>query len=125
MPENRTDLPLHDHGGDFPSLLRFLPEPADADKVAAVFSCLGDGTRLRILFLLCHCEECVTDIAAAIRMSPPAVSHHLRVLKGAGLIASRRDGKETLYTLADTEEAALVHEMIDRVFCIKCPRKKD
>ena len=124
MTEKVLKESLHDHGGDLTKLLSSLPDPTDADKVAALFSHLCDGTRLRILFLLCHCEECVTDIAAAVGMSTPAVSHHLRVLKNAGLIVSRRDGKEALYTLADTEEARLVHEMIDSVFRIKCPKKQ-
>ena len=79
---------------------------------------ISDSTRLKILWLLCHSEECVTNIAAAIEMTAPAVSHHLRLLKNAGLIVSRKDGKETYYTLAKTEEAVLVHDIIDRTFHI-------
>ena len=67
-------------------------------------------------------EECVSDIAAAVNMSSPAVSHHLRNLKQSGLIISRREGKEVLYTLAKTKEAILVHQMIDDIFEINCPR---
>ena len=42
-------------------------------------------------------DECVSNIAAAMEMSDPAVSHHLRTLKNTGLIVSRREGKEILY----------------------------
>ncbi|MBQ8038952.1 MAG: helix-turn-helix transcriptional regulator, partial [Lachnospiraceae bacterium] len=71
----------------------------------------------------CHTEECcVSDLAAAVNMSSPAVSHHLRNLKQSGLITSRREGKEVLYTLAKTKEASLVHNMIDDIFEINCPR---
>lgn len=123
MAEKQKIIGLHDHSRDLSSLLPSLPRQAEADRAAEVFSRLCDGTRLRILYLLCHCEECVTDIALSVDMSAPAVSHHLRVLKSAGLLVSRRQGKETLYRLADTQEAALVHEMVDRVFRMTCPNK--
>ena len=67
-------------------------------------------------------EECVSDIATAVCMSSPAVSHHLKTLKQSGLITSRREGKEVLYKLATTKEATLVHHMIDDIFEINCPR---
>ena len=57
-------------------------------------SLLSDPSRLRIFWLLCHCEECVMNISALVDMSSPAVSHHLRNLKASGLIVSRREGKE-------------------------------
>lgn len=78
-------------------------------------------SRLRILWLLCHCEECVYNLSAAVNMSSPAVSHHLRSLKQSGLLSSRRVGKEVHYRLADTEEARLVHRMIDDIFDMNCP----
>ncbi len=114
----------HDHGYDTEQLLKFLPTEKEFAEAADIFSQLCDSTRLRILWLLCHSEECVGDIAAAVDMSAPAVSHHLRVLKQAGLIISRREGKEVLYTLSDTKEAELVHQMIDGVFAMKCPGKR-
>ena len=85
------------------------------------FRQLGDPSRLRILWLLCHSEECVCNIAAAVGMSDPAVSHHLRILKKSGIIESRRDGKEVYYTLADTTQAKLLHRTIDALFEITCP----
>ena len=86
------------------------------------FGLISDSTRLEILWLLCHTEECVMNIAAAVEMSSPAVSHHLRILKDAGLITSRKVGKEAYYTLAATEEADLVHKIVDAVFDINCRR---
>ena len=111
---------FHGHDERFEGLIENMPDETAAQRIGELFSLLNDGTRLRILYLLCHCEECVTDIAKAVNMSAPAVSHHLRVLKAAGLIDYRRDGKEALYTLAKTGEAQLVHQMIDDVFKIKC-----
>lgn len=54
-------------------------------------------------------------------MSSPAVSHHLRLLKQAGLLESRREGKEMYYKLAKTTEASLLHHALDDILDIKCP----
>ena len=89
--------------------------------VADIFKILGDTTRIRIFWLLCHCEECVINISAMLEMSSPAVSHHLRPLKNSGLIVSRREGKEVYYRAADTPQARLLHEMIEQVMEIACP----
>ena len=113
---------LHNHGGNLKDLMASIPTEQQFFMAADIFSMLCDSTRLRILWLLCHTEECVSDIAAAVNMSSPAVSHHLRNLKQSGLITSRREGKEVLYTLAKTKEASLVHNMIDDIFEINCPR---
>ncbi len=62
---------------------------------------LGDGTRQEILQLLQKKGElCVSDIVAAFeRSSQPTISHHLKILKHEGLVTSRREGKEILYTI--------------------------
>ena len=111
----------HDHGPESEKLLQEMPEEPTFRFASDVFSQLSDSTRLRILWILCHSEECVTNIAALIGMSDPAVSHHLRILKKTGLAESRRHGKEVHYTLADTDEARLIHRMIDDVFEMNCP----
>ena len=56
-----------------------------------------------------------------MEMSSPAVSHHLKLLKQSGLITSRRSGKEVYYKAADTEQAQLLHRMIERILQIACP----
>lgn len=114
---------LHNHTKGLEQLLQTIPSEQQFNLAADVFSMLCDSTRLRILWLLCHAEECVSDIAAAVGMSAPAVSHHLRTLRQSGLITSRREGKEVLYTLARTREATQVHNMIDDIFEINCGRR--
>lgn len=89
--------------------------------VSEVFKQLGDTTRIRIFWLLCHREECVMHISAMMDMSSPAVSHHLRPLRGSGLVTSRRVGKEVYYKAADTRESRLLHQMIEQVMEITCP----
>jgi len=116
---NGIELP-HKHHDATEKLLQERPDAETFTDVSGVFALISDATRLRILWLLCHTEECVINIAAATEMSSPAVSHHLRLLRQAGLIKSRKEGKEVYYTLADSEEAQLVHTIIDATFDMNC-----
>lgn len=111
----------HDKGEDSAFLQEQLDRVDYFQTVAEVFKQLGDTTRIRIFWLLCHCEECVVNISAMMKMSSPAVSHHLRPLKNSGLVISRREGKEVYYRAADTEQSRLLHQMIERVMEITCP----
>ena len=101
---------------DVTELKHVLPPEEFAIETASLFGLLSDSTRLRILYLLYHREVCVRNIAEAIEMSPPAVSHHLRSLKQLGVITSRRIGKEVHYTIADTADGALVSDLLKTVF---------
>ena len=111
----------HDHGQNIETVLERMPCEDSFTNVASLFRQMSDGTRLRILWLLCHCEECVSNISAAMRMSDPAVSHHLSILKKSGLITSKRNGKEVYYKLADNEQTKLLHEVMDKLFEVECP----
>ena len=99
----------HDHSGGAMLRLQESVETAGSfQTVADIFKLLSDSSRVRIFWLLCHCEECVVDLSATVGMSPPAVSHHLRQLRESGLLISRRVGKEVYYRAAETEQAQLV-----------------
>ena len=99
-----------------------LERTEDFQAVSEVFKQLSDSSRVRIFWLLCHCEECVMNISALVNMSSPAVSHHLRQLKSSGLIVSRREGKEVYYKTADTEESQLLHRTIEKIMTMTCPQ---
>ena len=101
--------------------LEQMPSVDDFQTVADIFKQLGDGSRIRIFWLLCHCEECVINLSSMVEMSSPAVSHHLKQLKAAGLIVSRREGKEVYYRAADTPQVQLLHHMIEAMVEIACP----
>lgn len=116
-----TDLP-HNHGEEA-AVLEQLQLAGDFQIVAEIFRQLGDTTRMRIFWLLCHCEECVVNISAMMDMSSPAVSYHLRPLRDSGLVVSRRVGKEVYYRAADTPLSQLAHKMIEEVMEIACPRR--
>lgn len=119
---NKLELP-HEHDQGIEQILNRMPDAEYFLEASAIFQQLCDGSRLRILWLLCHCEECGINIAAAVGMSGAAVSHHLKSLKLHGLIVSRREGKEVYYTLADTETARLIHRIVDDFFGMTCPGK--
>ena len=111
----------HDHGGDVSHVVELMPKGEAFQVVADVFKLMDDTSRIRIFWLLCHCEECVINISAIVDMSSPAVSHHLRQLKNGGLITSRRVGKEVYYKAADTQQARLLHHVIEELVEITCP----
>lgn len=113
----------HAHGEDIGPILEHMPDVESFVEAAEIFQQMGDGSRLRILWLLCHSEACGINIAAAVNMSSAAVSHHLKTLKLHRLIQSRRSGKEIYYRLADNEKAQLVHRMVDDYFHLTCPGK--
>ena len=115
-----ANLP-HDHGQGIEQELQNMPSVENFQTVADIFKQLGDGSRIRIFWLLCHCQECVTNLSAMVEMSSPAVSHHLRQLKAAGLLVSERSGKEVYYRAAETDRAQLLHHMIEQLVEIACP----
>ena len=119
----KRDLP-HDHGQMMERKLQNMPRVENFQTIAEIFRQLGDGSRLRIFWVLCHCEECVVNLSSMVEMSSPAVSHHLKQLRSAGLIVNRREGKEVYYTAADTEQVRLLHQMIEELVKIACPSQE-
>jgi DNA-binding transcriptional ArsR family regulator len=73
---------------------------AGAEQAAAAAKALGDPTRLTIAAALRDGGElCVCDLSWVVQRAENLVSHHVRVLRSAGLVHSRRDGKMVMYTL--------------------------
>jgi ArsR family transcriptional regulator, lead/cadmium/zinc/bismuth-responsive transcriptional repressor len=79
-----------------------LPDLAALELAAAAARALGDPTRLRIAAAL-HTggELCVCDVSWVVGHAKNLVSHHLRQLRTAGLVTSRRDGKLVMYALTE------------------------
>ena len=92
-----------------------LPEESRLLRLADLFKVFGDGTRIRILYVLLEAEVCVCDLATLLGMTQSAVSHQLRVLKTASLIKSRRDGKTVFYSLADDHVATLLRQGMEHI----------
>jgi DNA-binding transcriptional ArsR family regulator len=64
-----------------------------------VFSAISDPVRRRILDMLREGEKAVTELLAPFKISQPAVSKHLRILREAGLIRARQNGRKRIYAL--------------------------
>lgn len=111
----------HSHHGRSHALLQQLPADEDFSTIAELFRLLADSSRLRLFWILCHCEECVVNLAAIMEMSSPALSHHLKQLRSSGLIVSRRVGKEVYYRAATTAPAELLHHMMEEMNHVVCP----
>lgn len=77
------------------------------EPLVRVFRALGDETRLRLVVLLSAGELCVCHLVAALDQPQPLVSRHLAVLRGAGLVRSRREGGWAHYMLVPPAEPAI------------------
>jgi DNA-binding transcriptional ArsR family regulator len=73
----------------------------------AVFDCLAEPNRRRILDLLRDGERPAGDLVSALNISQPGVSKHLRILREAGLVGATVDGQRRLYALRPDALAAL------------------
>ena len=121
-----SHIPLpHDHGVNSAHLMEHMPHMEVFSTVSEAFKLLSDPNRARVYWLLCHCEECVINLSAMTDMSSPALSHHLKLLKTAGLITSRREGKEVYYTASKTARAHVLHEMIEEIMEVACPVERE
>ncbi|HZE39161.1 MAG TPA: metalloregulator ArsR/SmtB family transcription factor [Stackebrandtia sp.] len=95
---SKQSLPLLDAGCCAP-----ITEPlaeADAAQAATAFKALGDPVRLRLLSLIASRaggEVCVCDLTAPFDLSGPTISHHLKVLRQAGLVDCERRGTWVYY----------------------------
>ncbi|MFN8073937.1 MAG: metalloregulator ArsR/SmtB family transcription factor [Kineosporiaceae bacterium] len=73
----------------------------DAATLAPMFKALGDPVRLRLLSLIAASgeEACVCDLTEAFNLGQPTISHHLRVLREAGMVTGQRRGTWVYYRL--------------------------
>jgi ArsR family transcriptional regulator len=84
-----------------------MPQAAAAD-LARVFKALADPTRVAIVSRLAAAPEvCVCDLTAAFELSQPTISHHLRLLREAGLVEAERRGTWAYYRLVPEAIEAL------------------
>ncbi len=93
---------------------------ADFGEAAALLKAAADPYRLTILATLARStdEACVCDFTGALPLNQPAVSHHLKILRDAGLVTSERRGTWVYYRLADD-----ARERLTRVLSSAIPEK--
>ncbi len=81
----------------------------EAIDLAEMFRLLGDPTRVRILYALLEAGElCVCDVAAVVETTETKVSQAMRLLRGAGVVRNRRDGRNVFYRLDDAHVEMLL-----------------
>src|SRR2546428_1154142 len=111
MPDDRCELLCLDLSLAEELRAKRLSDDA-ARRTSAGFQALGDPTRLTVALALRDAPElCVCDLAWIVERAQNLVSHHLRALRGAGLVDYRRDGKMALYSL--TEQGRALLELVD------------
>ena len=88
-------------------------DPNTLDRVTNLFAVIADPNRLRILRALQTTELCVGDIGATVGLSESAVSHQLRLLREAGLVRNRREGRLVWYALDDEHVVDLLRLAVD------------
>jgi len=107
-------LPVHAEVSMNPDYAKSLPQ--DWEPYARFFSALGDTYRQQILLIFEPGEElCVNEIAAGFALSRPAISHHLKVLRDAGLLTSEKRGKEVYYRVNHSFCAEVLQQVHDFV----------
>jgi ArsR family transcriptional regulator len=104
----------HESRGDGLPALGPLGE-STAQNLVQLFKLLSDETRLKILHYLMQKDELnVRTLCKLLKQSQPAVSHHLALLKEAGVIECRRDGKHNFYHLVPKR----CQQFLDMVFAV-------
>jgi len=86
-------------------------DAAHASTFASMFKALGDPVRLRLLSMIASAgggEVCVCDLSGSFDLTGPTISHHLKVLREAGLVDSDRRGTWVYYRLVPAALAVLV-----------------
>lgn len=100
-----------------------MPPEEQLFSLAVFYKAFADSTRVRILYALDRQELCVCDIAELLGMTVSAVSHQLRVLRGARLVRYRRDGKTIFYSLADEHVKQIIECGMEHI-CEKTEAEK-
>jgi ArsR family transcriptional regulator len=83
------------------------PTRAVLDTASDLLRALAAPVRIAIVLQLLESQRCVHELVDALGVPQPLVSQHLRVLKGAGVVAGERSGREVLYQLVDQHLAQI------------------
>ena len=71
----------------------------DVQKIAGIFKALGEENRIRILKMLQSGEKCACKLLEELNISQPTLSHHMKILCDAGIVAGRKEGKWMHYRI--------------------------
>lgn len=92
-----------------------MPSDEKLLSLGEFYKVFGEVSRLKILYLLYSRELCVCDIAESMGASVSAVSHQLKILKNARLVKFRKEGKNCLYSLADSHISGILAQGMEHI----------
>ncbi|MFM8899294.1 MAG: ArsR/SmtB family transcription factor [Burkholderiales bacterium] len=99
-----------------------LPQPHNmrqaAGQAVGVLKLLANEDRLLLLCQLSHAEMCVSELEQQLDIRQPTLSQQLGVLRGEGVVATRREGKNIYYSIADHSLLEIL-KVLDRLYCPK------
>ena len=98
----------HNHEKMLDMVRHELPTDELLCDLSDLFRLFGDTTRVKILFSLFESEMCVCAIAELLGMTQSAISHQLKILKDANLVANRREGITIYYFLSDDHVRTII-----------------
>lgn len=114
-----NDIPhcefMHAHPDTIEKITNAMPDEDTLIDLAELFKVFGDSTRIKILSALSGGELCVCDVSTAVGMTSSAVSHQLKILKNAGLVSFRREGKTVFYALADDHVMTILSQGLEHI----------
>lgn len=103
------------HPETIEKITKVMPDDDTLIDLAELFKVFGDSTRIKILSALSGGELCVCDVSTILGMTSSAVSHQLKILKNAGLVSFRREGKTVFYALADDHVMTILRQGLEHV----------
>ena len=90
-----------------------MPNEDEIQRNADIIKAIGDPTRLKIIYLLEHGELCVCEIMTVLDKPQPTVSHHLNLLKNAGILKWRKEGVWIHYKLSNPKLPKNLKKLIE------------
>ncbi|WP_260985056.1 ArsR/SmtB family transcription factor [Prescottella equi] len=101
-----------DHGACSETAPAPLPPKETLTAAGEILRALAAPVRIAIVLQLRESQRCVHELVAALGVTQPLISQHLRVLKAAGVVHGERNGREVMYRLVDDH---LAHIVVDAV----------
>ena len=98
-----------------------LPVIDETDAAVETLKFLSDGNRLRILKILSRRESCVCELIEQIGLTQPLVSYHLRRLRDAGLVRTRRKAQWVYYSIEPTVWRSLIAPLLNHFLVTEFP----
>ena len=105
----------HNHAELLGRVMKEMPTDEFLSDLADLYKIFGDSTRIKIMYSLYEEEMCVCAISELLGMTQSAISHQLKVLKDAKLVANRREGKTIYYRLSDDHVKSIIAQGFDHL----------